>query len=225
MVHNEEGRRGVWNHIFILNEMTMKRIIFLSCLVSAFECTLFSCMSPLDPETPRKRIEDPGFINPSAKPGRIYAKSFTLTVQEASTQWQHTIVDTLVQIDTSVSPPAVWLKMYLSKSGQIPKKLPFLQQLKVRKDSIKADDSFINIFEDTIPPPGGGPYAIYSIGATKDSAGAIQYVVINSDRIQQTALTTITFHYNESLKELRGQLKANLIAYRLLIDAQIVITY
>ncbi len=203
----------------------MKNISYTTLLFALVAVLFSSCVSPLDTDTPRKRFEDPGSITPPAKPGRINAKSFTLTVQEASTLWQHTIVDTLVQIDTSVSPPAVWLKMYLSKSGQIPKKLPFLQQLNVRKDSIPADDSIVNIFEDTIPPPGGGPYAIYSIGASKDPTGAIQYVIINSDRIQRTALTTITFHYDKSLKELRGQLNANLIAYRLLIDAQIVITY
>lgn len=188
---------------------------------------VYSCVSPLDPDTPRNKFTENEVITPPINHAKIFAKSFLITVKENSSLWKFSITDTLIQIDTSTTPLRLWLQIHLKRYGSIPQRFPFLEEIDIRVDSVQTTGEAINIISDSSNVGGPQRIARYTYGSEKDSSGKIHYITVQNYRYQQ-APTSITLHHESSSRSISGELLATINPNQksaITIDGQITIKY
>jgi hypothetical protein len=190
-----------------------KVIMAIGCAALIF----YACKSPLDPTTPRLRYGEP---TPTAKNNRIPARSISIIVRnkaQDSLVWHTTIRDTLVQIDTSAYPPALWLHMAVVRSADNPIP-PYIHEFWFRVDSLIADSKALPLTRDSsVTPLAGFIIALYR-NVTQDS----QVVKLNA--IPNAASAYVSFHKSGS-HVIKGEFSGFVQNYSLPIYAEITIEY
>lgn len=205
----------------------MHYVLRKSFLVLTISISLASCLSPLDPDTPRVRTEDqPGGIIPT-RPKRFRARDVNIVVATRGDFWFYAPVDTLVEIDTSTSPPTIWMHLDLRRAGQLPK-LPFLESMEIAVDSFLANDRIRELRDD--PPVSSWPFpnrASYVYAFDKDSSGRVRFFQTSNNK-QNDAPTHLVFRHDHRQRKFFGSLQGEIIHQKKLIlsyDAAIDIRY
>jgi hypothetical protein len=194
--------------------------ILFSSVVGIALC-VSSCVSPLDPDTPRKKtvVYDTVPVHPHA-PGRLRAAITVFIVQESAVVWASVLPDTIMEIDTSQSPARIWLRATAIRQPDFsPGK--FIASLSLKADSIAADGVDSDLFGD----PRTGTGALFVIGNARDSTS---YTIIDSVVATPAGIITsaIQFTHNPSRREIDGSYTAIMAApYRLHINATIKAIY
>jgi hypothetical protein len=193
------------------------RKVWIIVAMGIFASILYACMSPLDPSTPRLRIVD---RNPPLTDSKIHAKSITVTVRnkQGDTIWHSAILDTLVLIDTSASPPVLWLHMDVARTGEKPNVTPFMLSFWFKADSLVTNGSTISLVRDSMLTQLAGYVYSFSRYSTSDSAN----IKVNAAPNQATAY--ISFRTGTK-NQLVGQFSGMILKYQLPVYAEILIEY
>ena len=184
-------------------------------------CVASGCVSPVDTDTPRYRFTDVT-VPPPDRPARIKASSFTVTARDMGTQtdWKVVLKDPLAEIDTSVHPPAVWISATVGREFNTESPVtPFIQEYRLRVDSLVADNSLLNI---TGPP--ASPYgAAFSVAVERDTLGVMRTVSLTANG--EKNLASIRIESGGGKGYLVGVLNINLLAHRLQVESKLTIRY
>ena len=183
----------------------------------------WSCFSPLDTDTPRLRYEDVRVQVPPVKSARIKPLYFTIVTKDSSNiqaPWQVTLADTLVEIDTSVTPPALWMRAVVRREfdRQSPA-TPFIEEYRFRIDSLPTDKSVVRFNADPVLGQG----ASFKLATERDTTGIPRTVSLIAN--QEKNLASISFDKSGSTTILTGVLQINLVTHRLQAEAKITIRY
>ncbi len=178
---------------------------------------LYACVSPLDPSTPRLRYLDQ---NPPLTQTKIHAKSITVAVRNKSgdTLWHSVIRDTLVFIDTSVSPPALWLHLDVARNGEKPLTTPFIVSFWFHVDSLIANGNTTSLVRDSAVTQLAGFTYSFDRYPNSDSLD------LKINAIAGQSLAYIAFHVS-SKNHLSGEFSGSIQKYQLPVYAEITIEY
>jgi hypothetical protein len=92
------------------------------------------CVSPLDPDTPRRRIVD--LPDSPVPPPRIEALITDIAVFEAGQRWVHDEELAEAEVDTAQGRRTIWNKLVLARKEAHPQNVEFVQGIMLRLDSI-----------------------------------------------------------------------------------------
>jgi len=190
------------------------------CILCAMALAAAGCVSPLDTDTPRLRFEDATLIPPT--PARIKPRYFVITARDANTQtdWRITLADTLVEIDTTVHPHAVWIRATVGRevSLQTPQ-TPFVHDFRFRVDSLPANGKALTFAGEPAHPAG----ALVTLATERDTSGAprLTTLVANAEK----NIVTIKLETNGAQNLVSGVLAINLVAHRMQVEAKLTIRY
>jgi hypothetical protein len=195
----------------------MKRSQILLQFLILCGITLYSCVSPLDTDTPRNRYADAGGSKPN---GRLPAKSVTITVRSNSGDtliWHTSITDTLIQIDTTKSALALWFSARVSLSNDIPK-TPFISEFLFTADSIICDSRSIELVRDS-----NVTAAASFVVATETGPNGLRYTTYPA--YPRIAYAYCSFRHYPGTREINGTFHGSLIQSQLSVYAEIAIVY
>jgi hypothetical protein len=180
------------------------------------------CLSPLDTDTPRLRYEDQAVVPPPAH-ARIHARYFVVTARDVTTQtdWKVVLADTLVEIDTTVHPVAVWIKAAVGReiNSQAPA-TPFVYDFRIRIDSLIASGKVMNLAGEPALPGG----ALITLATERDTTGAPRKTVLYANSDGNTVTLKLE-EVNGTQGLIAGVLAINLTTHRLQVEAKLTIRY
>jgi hypothetical protein len=192
-------------------------------LLAAVIAAIAGCVSPLDTDTPRLRFEDAPPV-PPVKTHRIKPKYFVMTVRDVDrqTDWGVMLSDTLIEIDTTVHPAAVWIRAKVGREYDPAQMIPpFMQQFRFRVDSLVAKGS---VFNFTGGPDGVGG-ADFIIALAKDSLNGGFHTATFLANTEKN-LATIKLESAGTQNLISGAMTVTSVTYRgAAIEAKITIRY
>lgn len=191
-------------------------IVALACVVAAS-----GCVSPLDPDTPRRRIvaDDPIVPDTTARSGWFRATVYVAATDNGSA-WQHHRDSAFAEVDTSGGRTAVRMRYTGTRLPPYSTGLKMLHRVMLAVDSIAADGAVLALDSD----PRAGTGALFQIAKGLDSVTvAVTDTIIVHDPSIGSA--TVFLSRDQGKRSVTGSLMAAIQNYRIALDAAIVISW
>lgn len=199
----------------------MKRILRFRMLgFLALALIAGSCMSPLDPDTPRNRYIDGG--TDTQLPGdqrRFHPSHVNIIIKDGPEFRLYKITDTSATVDTTADVPVFWLHAAGAWAGRAPKGTKVVSSFILRLDSVLAD----GVSRMLAGNPRGGSGMLFVIGKVVDST----LVEPLDTLIAEPGKTPVSMRFQPTPRrlELEGAINAGIGQPRLDFNAFINIVY
>ncbi len=168
------------------------------------------CVSPLDPDTPRRRIVADVPADPEP-PGRVPATIVDIVVYENGVRWHDLTSGTTASIDTSSH--AVWQRLSVHRSQTDAQNAERVSGLILRLDSISVPREQFVVSGN---PRGGTGFAIIVSFAAPNNTRRYDTLFTNSTGTLQTMLLTLA--PDSARRSIACSGSVNLPAHRTTID-------
>jgi hypothetical protein len=181
---------------------------------------LCSCGSPLDPVTPRLRVEDPEPRSPHI-PVKIPGVISMLVLQDSLSNllWKAVITDSVVQVDTTIWPPLVWLRLKIARLDPVTTIMaPMVKGVWLNLESYVADSRVYDLTSVLEPTR-----AQFVIGTMLDEAKNITYDTLLG--VPQKVQSYITFSKDSLSQQILGTFRATIPGYSLQFVADLRIRF